>query len=212
MNETLTVLKGIVHGKTIELEQEPGLPEGQVVSVTVQPVVPEARTMAPGEGIRALRVDGLKTPKNLMNTWNWCVNSAKSVALSLSRELPPRHGHVFGPSQECPNRDQQVSSVHRQTAHVGHYLGRTLRVGASGQAPPRRKQSLLDLLNDTKALIVDDDVARRFGEEQAMLFDAGLRARPGSVHRQHGPCARSISPARKFRILAHTNPTRERGL
>ena len=42
MNETLTVLKGIVHGKTIELEQEPGLPEGQVVSVTVQPVVPEA--------------------------------------------------------------------------------------------------------------------------------------------------------------------------
>jgi hypothetical protein len=52
MNETLTVLKGIVHGKTIELEQEPGLPEGQVVSVTVQPVAPEARTMAPGEGIR----------------------------------------------------------------------------------------------------------------------------------------------------------------
>jgi len=26
---------------------------------------------------------------------------------------------VFGPSQECRNRDQQVSSVHRQTAHVG---------------------------------------------------------------------------------------------
>ena len=52
MNETLTVLKGIVHGKTIELEQKPGLPEGQVVSVTVQPVAPEARTMAPGEGIR----------------------------------------------------------------------------------------------------------------------------------------------------------------
>jgi len=33
-------------------------------------------------------------------------------------------------------------------------------------------------LNDTKVLIVDDDVARRFGEEQAMLLDAGLRA-PG---------------------------------
>ena len=53
MNETLTVLKGIVHGKTIELEQEPGLPEGQVVSV--QPTrCAEARTMAPGEGIRLL--------------------------------------------------------------------------------------------------------------------------------------------------------------
>ncbi len=52
MNETPTLLKGIVHGKTIELELEPGLPEGQVVSVTVQPLAPEASRMPPGEGIR----------------------------------------------------------------------------------------------------------------------------------------------------------------
>lgn len=32
-----TALKGIIHGKTIELEQEPGLPDGQEVSVTVTP-------------------------------------------------------------------------------------------------------------------------------------------------------------------------------
>jgi hypothetical protein len=51
-NETPTVLKGIVHGKTIELEQEPGLPEEQVVNVTVQPLAPEARRLPPGEGIR----------------------------------------------------------------------------------------------------------------------------------------------------------------
>jgi len=51
-NETPTVLKGTVHGKTIELEQESGLPEGQVVSVTVQPLSPEALRMPPGEGIR----------------------------------------------------------------------------------------------------------------------------------------------------------------
>lgn len=31
MNETPTVLKGIVHGKTIELDQESGLPDGQEV-------------------------------------------------------------------------------------------------------------------------------------------------------------------------------------
>ena len=33
-----TVFRGIVHGKIIELDQELGLPEGQPVEVTVQPV------------------------------------------------------------------------------------------------------------------------------------------------------------------------------
>lgn len=32
-----TTLRGVVHGKTIELEQEPGLPDGQNVSVQVRP-------------------------------------------------------------------------------------------------------------------------------------------------------------------------------
>jgi hypothetical protein len=40
------ILKGIVHGKTIELDQEPGLPDGQAVSVTVLPSTPT------GEGLR----------------------------------------------------------------------------------------------------------------------------------------------------------------
>src|SRR5947209_3672014 len=31
-----TIFKGVVHGKTIELDQEPGLPDGQKVSVQVQ--------------------------------------------------------------------------------------------------------------------------------------------------------------------------------
>jgi hypothetical protein len=33
-----TSLKGIIHGKFIELEQEPGLPDGQQVAVSVEPV------------------------------------------------------------------------------------------------------------------------------------------------------------------------------
>ena len=41
-----TILKGIIHGKLIELEQESGLPDGQQVTVALQPVLP------PGEGIR----------------------------------------------------------------------------------------------------------------------------------------------------------------
>jgi hypothetical protein len=31
-------LKGVIHGKIIELEREPGLPDGEEVMVTVQPV------------------------------------------------------------------------------------------------------------------------------------------------------------------------------
>jgi uncharacterized protein (DUF433 family) len=33
---TSTVFKGVVHGKTIELEQEPGLPDGETVNVAIQ--------------------------------------------------------------------------------------------------------------------------------------------------------------------------------
>jgi hypothetical protein len=40
------VIRGTVHGKTIELENELGLPEGQAVSLFVHP------TGAPGDGIR----------------------------------------------------------------------------------------------------------------------------------------------------------------
>ena len=35
-----TAMKGFIHGKTIELEEELGLPDGQEVSVTVEPVSP----------------------------------------------------------------------------------------------------------------------------------------------------------------------------
>ena len=40
------ILRGVIHGKTIELEEQPALPDGQPVKVVVQPELP------PGEGIR----------------------------------------------------------------------------------------------------------------------------------------------------------------
>jgi hypothetical protein len=43
-------VKGVIRGKTIELEREPGLPDGQEVTVTVQPADPPK--LAPGEGLR----------------------------------------------------------------------------------------------------------------------------------------------------------------
>ncbi len=49
-SETVTV-KGVVHGRTIELERESGLPDGQEVKVTVEPASGET-PVAPGDGLR----------------------------------------------------------------------------------------------------------------------------------------------------------------
>ncbi len=38
---TKAVMKGVVHGRTIELDNEPGLPDGQPVSVTVEVIAAE---------------------------------------------------------------------------------------------------------------------------------------------------------------------------
>jgi hypothetical protein len=43
-----TTMKGIIRGKSIELDQEPGLGDGQVVLVTFSPV----SSSASGEGLR----------------------------------------------------------------------------------------------------------------------------------------------------------------
>ena len=48
----VTVLKGIIHGKTIQLDNEPGLPDGQPVRVVLQPLEPPATLLVSGEGIR----------------------------------------------------------------------------------------------------------------------------------------------------------------
>lgn len=45
----LPALRGTVHGKTIELDEESGLPEGQPVSVVVRPLTDK---LAPGEGLK----------------------------------------------------------------------------------------------------------------------------------------------------------------
>ena len=45
-----SIFKGVVHGKTIELEQEPGLPDGQAVTVEVRPME-EKRPAADTAGI-----------------------------------------------------------------------------------------------------------------------------------------------------------------
>lgn len=43
-----TSIKGIVHGRVVELEQETGLPDGQAVSVILRPI-PRATGSVPNE-------------------------------------------------------------------------------------------------------------------------------------------------------------------
>ena len=47
-----TVRRGVVHGKTIELDEETGLSDGQEVNVLVQPVEAGEQRLSPGEGLR----------------------------------------------------------------------------------------------------------------------------------------------------------------
>jgi hypothetical protein len=44
-------LAGVVHGRTIELDRAPGLPDGQPVTVTLVPLATDAPLPA-GEGLR----------------------------------------------------------------------------------------------------------------------------------------------------------------
>ncbi|MEX0717364.1 MAG: hypothetical protein WD066_12290 [Planctomycetaceae bacterium] len=46
-----TLLHGVIYGNTIRLDQAPGIPDGQSVTVIVEPI--EAQQLPPGEGIRS---------------------------------------------------------------------------------------------------------------------------------------------------------------
>ena len=45
-------MHGIVHGKTIELEQEPGLPDGQQAQLAIHVIRSQSASETWGEGLR----------------------------------------------------------------------------------------------------------------------------------------------------------------
>ena len=48
-----TTVRGVIHGQTIELEHAPGLPDGQQVGVTIEPLAaPGSEQQPPGERMR----------------------------------------------------------------------------------------------------------------------------------------------------------------
>jgi hypothetical protein len=52
MAEALGEIKGVVRGRTIELEEETGLPDGAVVMVRVKGQSDRPEKLPPGEGLR----------------------------------------------------------------------------------------------------------------------------------------------------------------
>ena len=63
-------LRGVVHGKTIELDQQPELPHGQQVTVILQPVA-QAEELSPGEGIRRSAGAWSDDPEGLDEYLRW---------------------------------------------------------------------------------------------------------------------------------------------
>jgi hypothetical protein len=63
-------LKGVVYGKTIQLEQEPNLPDGQHVTIVVHPII-ESRRLEPGEGIRRSAGGWADDPEGLDDYLDW---------------------------------------------------------------------------------------------------------------------------------------------
>jgi hypothetical protein len=70
-----TTMKGTVHGRTIELETESGLPDGQRVTVVVEPVSPEttatcwiAPTAVLNSGILSVRSSNRSKTKDTKNS------------------------------------------------------------------------------------------------------------------------------------------------
>jgi len=100
MSSTTTVFKGVVNGKTIELDHDLGLPDGQpvTVTVTVQPAN-GSQALAPGEGLRRSAGTGRKMPKSWTLTLSGPATIARDGVRNLSHELLDRYRHLFRTSK-----------------------------------------------------------------------------------------------------------------
>jgi hypothetical protein len=78
-------LRGVIHGRTIVLDEEPGLPDGAAVAVRVsEATATKDGHMAPGEGLR--RAAGAwkdDDEKGLDEYLRWCREQRQAV----SREI-----------------------------------------------------------------------------------------------------------------------------
>ena len=75
MNNTIT---GIIHGRTIQLDQEPGLPDGQPVIVSLVPAAgDQPQKLPPGEGLRLAFGAWADEGEELDEYLEWCRQQRK---------------------------------------------------------------------------------------------------------------------------------------
>jgi hypothetical protein len=72
MGSALTMMKGTVRGKIIELETEPGLPDGQQVTVMVEPMPrPGILAESPSEALKRAAGSWSDDPDGLDRFLEW---------------------------------------------------------------------------------------------------------------------------------------------
>jgi hypothetical protein len=72
-------LRGVIHGKMIVLQDEAGLPDGQPVKVSVQPLEDLPSGLPPGEGIRRSAGGWADDPAGLDEYLEWNRKQRKST-------------------------------------------------------------------------------------------------------------------------------------
>ena len=118
-------IHGKIHGKTIELDEDPGLTGGQEVEITLD-VAPIAKVW--GEGI--LRTAGaLRTTLTGMRSWRRFTRIANGIAVPNWRMSDPPLGHQYllGPYAASRRTGPSILPARRRSEHRDCRPGRALR-------------------------------------------------------------------------------------
>lgn len=78
----MATINGVIHGKIIELEHEPGLPDGQTVAVTIQQIAGARTEFGPGRSPAATDTAGRPIEEVLASL-------AAKVSPEDWKQLPP---------------------------------------------------------------------------------------------------------------------------
>jgi hypothetical protein len=92
------VMQGIVHGKTIELDRESGVPDGHAVEIVIRPisVLPEKETW--GEGLRR-SAGALAGIPGVDKDMDQILGDRKTASTIASAAAP---SSIAAPSSACP--------------------------------------------------------------------------------------------------------------
>jgi hypothetical protein len=95
MIQDAMTLKGIVRGKTIELEQDPGLPDGESVTVTLRHAEPKPPEPLPEEDVEPVATSSPPRPSGFLTEES---RRRWEEAWAQVKDLPPGEGlrRAFG--------------------------------------------------------------------------------------------------------------------